>query len=80
MAASFQIISPAEGATYYIDPTLRREFQALPLRVSDDSRNLRWTIDGRTMASTEWPIAPGRHETSVAAPGGRRDDIVIYVK
>ena len=28
-----EIVNPPAGATYLIDPTLRREFQTLPLRV-----------------------------------------------
>ncbi len=33
-AARLDIVSPADGTVYLIDPTLHREFQAMPLRAS----------------------------------------------
>ncbi len=72
------IASPPSGATYLIDPTLRREFQTLPLRaVVEHPGRLEWHVDGRPLgtASSEaalaWPLAPGTHEIRVTDGTGR---------
>jgi hypothetical protein len=66
--ATFRITSPADGSTYLIDPTLRREFQAIPLRIASSSSNtITWEIDGKRAATSgeegrpSWMLAPGRH-------------------
>jgi penicillin-binding protein 1C len=66
--ATFRITSPADGSTYLIDPTLRREFQAIPLRIASSSSNIiTWDIDGKRAATSgeegrpSWMLAPGRH-------------------
>src|SRR5262249_37242133 len=42
-----RIVSPPAGAVYLIDPTLRREFQTLPLRAAaTDASDVEWRIDG----------------------------------
>jgi penicillin-binding protein 1C len=83
----FAIVSPAEGATYLIDPTLRREFQTLPLRVAGAaSGTVEWTVDGRRLASAdvqdalEWPLAPGRHTIAARDRRGRSASIEITVR
>src|SRR5205814_2273493 len=67
----FRIASPADGSTYLIDPTLRREFQTLSLRVIASSGGaVEWWIDGRPLARTNadpaggWSLAPGTHTFS----------------
>jgi penicillin-binding protein 1C len=66
-AATFRIQSPADGATFLIDPTLRREFQAIPLRAaSAPSDTVTWEIDGKSAGTgndgrSSWVLAPGRH-------------------
>ena len=46
------IASPPSGATYLIDPTLRRDFQTLPLRaVTEPTGRLEWHVDGRSSGS-----------------------------
>ena len=71
-----RIMSPPDGATYLIDPTLRREFQTLRLRATGD---VRWEIGGRPVAD-EWPLAPGRHVVTAVDSSGRRDSVRIVVK
>ena len=80
------ITSPPPGATYLIDPTLRREFQTLPLRaVGERGRRLDWWIDGRRFGSSrpgsalEWPLAPGTHVMSVRDEQGHvaRTSVVV---
>ncbi|MEO7272390.1 MAG: hypothetical protein ABIX28_05435, partial [Vicinamibacterales bacterium] len=81
------IASPPTGATYLIDPTLRREFQTLPLRaVAERPGRLEWHVDGRPLgvASSEsslaWPLAPGTHEISVRDALGRTAATRVTVK
>jgi penicillin-binding protein 1C len=65
--SAFGIDSPAEGATYLIDPTLRREYQMLPLRIVGHRNSVEWFVDGRSFAVTEgdekvsWPLVRGKH-------------------
>ena len=48
-----RIVNPPPGATYLFDPTLRAEFQTLPLRAVADGRRARltWEVDGRPVGS-----------------------------
>jgi len=85
-APALAITNPPDGALYSIDPTLRREFQALPLRaVTARPTTLTWLVDGKEIgaASSErsisWPLAVGSHEIQVRDPDGRlaRTSIVV---
>jgi len=70
------ILSPPDGATYLIDPTLRREFQAVRLRASERAT---FSVDGRRVAK-EWPLEAGRHVIAAVDGRGRRDTVVITVR
>jgi len=83
----FRIESPAAGAVYLIDPTLRKEFQAVRLRaVSPETTTVQWSVDGRKIGSSssgrdlEWPLEPGEH--LIIADGGNQasDRVTISVK
>ena len=81
------IASPPSGATYLIDPTLRRDFQTLSLRaVTDRPGRLEWHVDGRALgvASSEsalaWPLAPGIHEILVTDTSGRTASTRVTVR
>jgi len=83
---SLRIVNPPAGAIYSIDPTLRREFQSLPLRaVTAHPTSVTWKVDGErigTMSSEkslDWPLAVGRHEIEAqdAAGRGARTSIVV---
>jgi len=81
------IASPPTGATYLIDPTLRREFQTLTLRAVAERRGrLEWQVDGRPLgvASSEsalaWPLAPGTHEIIVKDALGRTASTRVTVR
>jgi len=73
---ALRIVNPADGATYLIDPTLRREFQALRLRASGQAR---FTVDGKRVAA-DWPLQPGRHVVAAVDERGRRDSVTITVR
>jgi penicillin-binding protein 1C len=70
------IVNPPDNTTYLIDPTLRREFQALRLRASSEAT---FTIDGKRV-NDEWPLQPGRHVVAAVDERGRRDTVTITVR
>ena len=83
----FRISSPPDGATYLIDPTLRRDFQALPLRaVTSAPAEIQWTVDGRVLGpiSSEramtWPLRVGRHVFEARDLAGRSAQATITVR
>ncbi|HMF99099.1 MAG TPA: penicillin-binding protein 1C [Vicinamibacterales bacterium] len=84
--APLRIVNPPDGAVYLIDPTLRREFQALPLRAATDAADVEWRIDGRSVgrgapnAAVAWPLSPGAHTVTVRDVRGREANAVIVVK
>ena len=82
-----RISSPPDGATYLIDPTLRREFQALALRaVTATPGSVQWTVDERALASsasdraTSWPLVPGRHTFRARDAAGQTAEATIVVR
>jgi penicillin-binding protein 1C len=84
---TFSIVSPPDGATYWIDPTLRREFQTLPLQAASARGGpIEWLVDGKlTGRSTAhdavtWPLMPGHHVISARDAGGRIAEATIVVK
>jgi membrane carboxypeptidase/penicillin-binding protein PbpC len=82
-----RIENPAPGALYLRDPTLRDDYQALPLRavVEGRSRLLTWSVDGRVVGSVpsdrplRWPLAPGEHTIEVS-DGQLADATTIVVR
>jgi penicillin-binding protein 1C len=83
----FSIVSPADGATYLIDPTLRREFQTLSLRAVSGSGALEWRVDGRSVGTSEpgtpaleWALVPGRHRILARDARGRTAEASITVR
>ena len=83
----FRIVSPADGATYLIDPTLRREFQTVPLKIATDGTgSVEWQINGRPLGSTaagqvlDWALVPGRHHVTARDARGRTAQATITVR
>jgi penicillin-binding protein 1C len=76
--AAFRIANPPNGATYLIDPTLRREFQTLRLR-ADSATRVAWRINGRQVGD-EWPLERGQHVIEARDASGKRDAVKIFVK
>jgi membrane carboxypeptidase/penicillin-binding protein PbpC len=81
------IAYPPNGATFSIDPTLRREFQTLTLRaVSRAGDRLEWSVDGRVLGiatpdrALTWPLVPGHHRISVSDAAGNTTASAIVVK
>ena len=81
------IANPPDGAVYSIDPTLRRDFQALPLRaVTPRPTTVRWSVDGVALGSASsdrplsWPLAVGTHHIEVTDADGRRAETSVVVR
>jgi penicillin-binding protein 1C len=86
-SAPLRIVSPPSGATYLIDPTLRREFQSLPLRaITDRSREISWFVDGQpvTRRSFEselaWCLVPGVHRFTARDAAGNAAEATVTVR
>ena len=86
-ASELRIVSPANGSTFLIDPTLRREFQTLPLRVvTGNDGPIEWSINGRPAGSVDsgskldWPITPGRHRITARDSAGRTAEAQVVVR
>ena len=80
-----RIVSPPSGATYLIDPTLRREFQTLPLRaVGELMSEITWSVNGRGLAVSDgkvaWPLAPGIHRFTARDAAGNTAEATITVR
>jgi penicillin-binding protein 1C len=81
------ITNPPAGAIYSVDPTLRREYQALPLRaVTERPTSVTWLVDGVSIgtASSErsfsWPLTIGAHDIEARDTVGRRAKTSVVVK
>ena len=85
--AALAIANPPAGAIYSVDPTLRRDFQALPLRATaPNPTTITWLVDGKTVGrassdeSVSWPLAVGRHDIEARDTAGRRARTSVIVK
>jgi hypothetical protein len=84
---TFRLANPPTGATYLIDPTLRPEFQTLPLRVvSASPTRVEWSINGNSVgissseSALEWRLKPGRHHIVARDSRGNLAESVVTVK
>jgi penicillin-binding protein 1C len=84
---TLEISNPPSGAVYFIDPTLRREFQTLPLRVvSAKAGAIEWRVNGRSLGSSSsessmmWPLAPGTHAITARDDAGNVAEARVVVK
>ncbi len=85
--APLRISNPPDGATYLIDPTLRREFQTLSLRVvAANDVPIEWSVDGARFASApsasslSWSLVRGRHRIVARDSGGHTAETTITVR
>jgi penicillin-binding protein 1C len=83
----FAIANPPAGAIYSVDPTLRREFQALALRaVTERPTTVTWLVDGASIGAVSsertlsWPLVIGAHDIEARDPDGRRARSSVIVK
>lgn len=82
----FAVASPSTGATYLIDPTLKPEFQALPLRTRGAVGRVEWFVNGQPIGASlgdtavKWPLARGAHTITARDADGRSSAAQIFVK
>jgi penicillin-binding protein 1C len=87
-ARPLAIVNPPPGAIYLIDPTLRAEFQALPLRatLAAGRGRVEWSVDGRVIGDQDavaelmWPLAQGEHRIRARDAAGHSDEVTIVVR
>jgi penicillin-binding protein 1C len=85
-AQHLEITTPPDGATYLIDPTLRMEFQTLPLRTVGASGRVEWTVNGHRLGSATaddslaWPLQRGKHLVRARDTRGQIAEAMILVK
>ena len=78
--------SPAAGATFLIDPTLKPEFQALPLRARNAIGRVDWFVDEQPVGASlgdsplGWPLVRGAHTITARDADGRTAGARIFVK
>ncbi len=84
--ADLAIASPPNGATFLVDPTLRADFQQLPLTTTGAGGRLEWTVNGRPLGSViagaalSWPLTRGDHVFVVRDTRGRSAESRISVR
>lgn len=80
------IVSPPSGATYLIDPTLRPDYQSLPLKAQGAVGRIEWSLNGQSLGATlgdtpmAWPMVRGTHTISARDANGRLAQSQIVVK
>jgi penicillin-binding protein 1C len=81
------IVRPLAGAVYLIDPTLRPEFQTLPLAAQGASPGLiEWYVDGALVgragpdATVRWPLIRGSHRITARDSAGRSAATQVVVR
>ena len=82
------IENPPDGATYWIDPTLRPEFQSLEFRAlaADPRSPLSWMLDGVPLGERaagrplRWPLSAGLHRLVVSDRAGHKAEVKFTVK
>ena len=86
-ATGLRLANPPAGATYLFDPTLRPEFQTLPLRVvSASPTRIEWSVDGVAVGTAssestlEWPLKPGRHRVVARDQQGNVVESLVTVR
>ncbi len=82
---SFDIVNPPAGATYLIDPTLRAEFQTVPLRAIGGEGEIEWIVNGTRVGAAanrdmHWPLRPGTHRILARDARGRSAESQITVR
>lgn len=82
-----RIVNPANGSTFLIDPTLRREFQTLTLRAVAATRGeIEWSINGQSLgradsdSKLEWSITPGHHRITARDASGHIAEAHVVVR
>ena len=85
-SGQLEIVSPLAGATFLRDPTLRSEFQTLPLRARGARGPIEWRVDGALIGTSSagdpvrWPLVTGQHRVEARDSAGRTAVVTIQVR
>ncbi|MEO8482016.1 MAG: penicillin-binding protein 1C [Acidobacteriota bacterium] len=86
-AGGLAIVRPLGGALFLLDPTLRPEFQSLPLSARGGAPGpLEWFVDGVSLGrdagdgQLRWPLSRGRHAIVVRDADGRSASTYVDVR
>ena len=64
-----------------IDPTLRPEFQRVPLRAIGGKGRVEWRVDGRPIAGdAEWTLVRGVHRITARDVSGQDIGVTVTIK
>jgi penicillin-binding protein 1C len=83
---TFTITSPLAGAVFLYDPTLRAEFQTMPLRIRGATGRVEWFVDDEPVGSAQandavrWPLTRGTHTIRAREASGRTVETRIVVR
>ncbi|MBW3670386.1 MAG: penicillin-binding protein 1C [Acidobacteria bacterium] len=89
IGATVRIINPGEDVLYWIDPTLRPEYQTLALRAvlsGKAGQTVKWMVDDdligtvRADVPLDWPLRRGVHRITAEDDAGNRDTVTITVR
>jgi membrane carboxypeptidase/penicillin-binding protein PbpC len=85
--SALTIVAPLAGAVYLVDPTLRRQFQALSLEASGGAPGARqWLVDGTVLGTAtegeplHWPLEGGAHAFTVRDASGHTASTTVTVR
>jgi len=80
--SGFRIVSPLDGDRYAIPAGTDPRYATVALRVvgrpGDDP--VRWSVDGRPVASTRWRLHTGTHAIRAVGASGREAEVTIRVE
>jgi membrane carboxypeptidase/penicillin-binding protein PbpC len=83
---TFAITSPLAGAVFLYDPTLRAEFQTMPLRLRGGTGRVEWAVDDEVVGSADaneavrWPLTRGTHTIRARDAAGRTVETRVVVR
>ncbi len=82
VSREFRIVSPQDGDRYQIPPGGDPQYATVSLRAvgAPVDEPVRWLIDGRPTATTQWQLRPGAHEIRAIGASGRSHEISIIVR
>ena len=79
--SGLKIIFPANGSVFKIDHNIRHTLQAIPLKVNNINKPVRWMVDNHYIGQNSemvWTLQPGIHSIS-AHTSNEKDSVTITV-
>jgi len=79
--AFLHIIFPGDGVVFKIEKTVRKNLQAIPLKATANSNNIKWYVDNLYIGEGServWQLTAGHHVISAQA-GNQKDVVKITV-